>query len=80
MANNWIQKAIKKKGALREWLERRKKDIIKVTGKSPFTVDGKIKLRAIDKIIKAIKEGKLRTRNKLTILRRLYLAKTLKKL
>ena len=76
----WIQEAIKKPGALKNWLKKNRKKIKEVIGEDPFTKDGKIKVRAIKKIIKAIKEGKLRTRNKPTILRRLYLALTLKKL
>ncbi|MEM2502362.1 MAG: hypothetical protein QXR02_06650 [Acidilobaceae archaeon] len=56
----WIQKAIKKPGALREWLKRNAKKVRKVIKGSPFTKRGKIKVSALRKIKKAINEGKLK--------------------
>ncbi|MGC9123725.1 MAG: capsid protein VP2 [Thermoplasmata archaeon] len=69
----WIQRAIRNPGALKMWLRKR-------FGKKAFTKSGKIKVKYLRKLAKEIKQGKIRVRNKRTILRRIYLAMTLKKL
>ncbi|MEM4455026.1 MAG: hypothetical protein QXT28_09965 [Thermofilaceae archaeon] len=74
----WIQDAIEKPGALREWLERNRERIRRVAGEDPFTEDGKIKVTVLKKIRKKAKEGKIRVSP--TTLRRINLAITLRRL
>ncbi|MEO0160399.1 MAG: hypothetical protein ABIL47_08000 [candidate division WOR-3 bacterium] len=72
----WIQKAIKKEGALKEWIKRNKKKIIGAIKENPLTKDGKIKITALKKIKKTKLYQKLDKKTK----SRINLAITLKKL
>ena len=74
----WIQKAIKHPGALTEWFKRNRKKLKKKLGYDPITKKGDINDRAISGTIRLVKQGKLRVSD--TTLRRLYLAKTLRRL
>ncbi|GEM_PF-1783174 len=49
-SKNWIQKAIKRPGALRKWLRKHAKQIEKVTDEKPFTKSGKINIRCLKKL------------------------------
>lgn len=48
----WIQKAIKKEGALTRWLKRNERKIIGAIGRSPFNKDGTVSLTALKKLRK----------------------------
>ena len=76
--NNWIQKAIKHPGALTRWFKRNRKRLKRILGFDPITKKGDINDKAITKLIELYKEGKIKLDK--TTLRRLYLARTLKKL
>ena len=76
--NKWIQKAIKKKGALTNWMNRNRKRLKRILGFDPITKKGDINDRAVNKLIKLKKEGKIRIGEK--TYKRLTLAKTLAKL
>lgn len=76
----WIQEAIKHPGALTAWLKRNKSELEKKLKTKIFTRDGKIKVSALKKLRNAIKSGKIKVRNKTTLLRRINLAITLKRM
>lgn len=81
MASRWIQKAIKRPGALRRWFKTNRKKLKKILGYDPLTKRGTIKIRALkDTYLLAVrsrihKRGKLRVSKK--TLSRLRLAITL---
>jgi hypothetical protein len=64
----WIQKAIKRPGRARKYLMR-------LYGRKAFTKDGTIKSEYLKKAIQKAKKKK-----NISLLRALYLAKTLKKM
>ncbi len=72
----WIQEAIKKEGALKEWVKKNKKKIIGAIKENPLTQDGKIKITALKKL----KKTKLYERLDKKTKSRINLAITLKKL
>lgn len=80
MSKNWIQEAIKNPGALRRYIERNRSRIKRIVGEDPISKEGIIKISALKKLRKAIKEGRLRVSNRATLLRRINLAITLKRL
>lgn len=69
----WIQKAIKRPGSLRKWMQKH-------YGKKAFTRNGKIKVAYIKKAIRYLKSGKAQNPHKTRLLRKLYFALTLKRL
>jgi len=73
--NNWIQKAIKRPGALKSWLKRNEKKIRRVTGLNPFTRSGEVNTRCLQKLRKTRFYQKLPTKTK----QRINLAITLEK-
>jgi len=81
MTEYWIQEAIKRPGALREWLERHRSEVKRLIGEDPFTEDGKIRMSALRKlkkrkdVLKKIAKSRWRTIHK-----RVVLAVTLKRM
>jgi hypothetical protein len=75
---NWIQKAIKRPGSLTAWFKRHRSELKRKLGYDPITKRGDIRDKAINDTIKLMKQGKIRKNTR--VLRKLYLAKTLKKL
>ena len=73
----WIQKAIKKPGALTNWFKRNRKKLKRILGYDPITKKGDIRDSAVNKILKLHKEGRIRLRT--VTVRRLNLARTLRK-
>jgi len=73
----WIEDAIKRPGALRNWFKLRRKELKRKLGYDPFTPKGTIKNKAIRDTMKLIERGKLRVKE-ITV-QRLRLAKTLSK-
>ncbi len=69
----WIQEAVKRPGALKEWLRKR-------FGRRAFTRDGEIKESFLRKLKEEIKRGRIKVKDKETWLRRINLALTLKRL
>ena len=78
MTKKWIQKAIKNPGSLTQWFKRNRKKLKRKLGYDPITRHGDIRDKAINDTIRLVKKGKIRVTTKTK--RRLYLAKTLKKL
>lgn len=77
-SNYWIQRAIKKPGALTRWVKRNRAKLKRILGFDPITKRGDIRDRAITKLIKLYRAGKIRLSTKTK--RRLILARTLAKL
>ncbi|MEM0469282.1 MAG: hypothetical protein QW496_03655 [Desulfurococcaceae archaeon] len=76
--SSWIREAIKRPGALTTWFKRNRKKLKRLLGYDPFTRKGDIRDKAVRDLIKLYKAGKIRLSK--TILRRLYLARTLQRL
>ncbi|MEM3964458.1 MAG: hypothetical protein QW584_01885 [Thermofilaceae archaeon] len=76
--SSWIREAIKRPGALTTWFKRNRKKLKRLLGYDPFTRKGDIRDKAVRDLIKLHKAGKIRLSK--TILRRLYLARTLQRL
>lgn len=74
----WIQDAIKHPGALTAWFKRNRKRLMKKLGYDPITKKGDIRDKAINDVLRLYKKGKIRLSD--TTVKRLNLAKTLKKL
>ena len=72
----WIQKAIKKRGALKAWLKRNERKIVSAIKDSVFDKEGDIKVTALRKL----RRTKLWDRLSSTTKRRINLAITLHKL
>jgi len=68
----WIQKAVKKPGALKAWLKRNAEKIEEVTGMEPFTKSGEVNTRCLQKLKKTKYYQRLSDRTK----RRINLAIT----
>jgi len=52
VSDRWIQKAIKRPGSLKAWLKRKRGDITRKLGESPFTRRGTIKMSVLRKLKK----------------------------
>ena len=76
--DRWIQCAIRRPGALRQWFQRNRKRLKRLLGYDPLNRDGTIKAKAITGVLRLHKEGRLRLDT--TTVRRLNLAKTLRRL
>lgn len=74
----WIQEAIKKPGALRAWFQRNRGKLRKILKMDPLTKRGRIKFRALSKLLKLHDKGKIRLTGRTR--KRIQLAKTLHKL
>ena len=74
--NNWIQKAIKRPGALKAWLKRNRKKIKRLTGMDTFTKTGEVNTRCLQKLRKTEWYKRLSPTTK----RRINLAITLERL
>ena len=72
----WIQKAVKREGALTRWLKRNERKIIGAIKRSPFNKDGSISVTAL----KMLRRTKLYERADATTKRRINLAITLMRL
>lgn len=72
----WIQRAIKRPGALRAWLKRNRKRIRAAVGEDPFTKTGKIKVS----VLRKLRETSLYQRASPAVKRRINLAITLHEL
>ncbi len=72
MAKRWIQKAIKRRGRIHKYLERK-------YGKRAFTRNGKIKMSYINRAIRRVKREKMSEKEKKSLLSALYLSKRLKR-
>lgn len=75
MGDNWIQKAVKHKGRVHRYIMRE-------YGEDCFKEDGTIKMRCLEEAIEDVKARceEHRTEQCLSLLRALYLARTLKKM
>ncbi len=73
--NNWIQTAVRHPGSLREWFQKNKKKLEHHLHYDPLDSNGEIKKKAVNDVLKLVKEGRLRVQRK--TLHRLYLARTL---
>ena len=71
----WIQRAIKRPGALKKWLKRNEKKIEKLTGEKPFTKSGEVNTKALRELRKTEWYEHLSTKTK----QRINLAITLEK-
>jgi len=60
----WIQKAIKRPGALKAWLKRNKEKVRRATGESPLTREGKVKVSVLKKFRNTKTYKKLSTSTK----------------
>ena len=74
----WIQEAIKRPGSLTEWFKKNRDRLRRKLGYDPITQKGDIRDKAITDTLRLHKEGKMKLST--TTVRRLNLAKTLKKL
>lgn len=72
----WIQRAIKRPGALTRWVLRYRRKIKRLTGMNPITRRGEINTNALKKLRKTRWYQRLSTRTK----RRINLAVTLERL
>ena len=72
----WIQKAIKKPGALKKWAKRNARKIAAATHSPVFTKDGELNTRTLQKLRKTKMWERLDTTTK----RRINLAITLEKM
>lgn len=76
MSNNWIQKAVKKRGELKIWIKMNYSKIKKLTGLEPLNNDGDINILALKRLVKTDWYKRLRLKTK----KRINLAITLNKL
>lgn len=81
----WIQKAVPpgRRGVLTRWILRNRGLLARRLGYDPLTIrDGRlnIKEKAKTDLIRLVKTGGLKVRDKSALLKRLYLAKTLSRL
>lgn len=67
MASRWIQKAIRRPGALRRWFKANRKKLKKILGYDPFTKRGTIKIRALKDTYLLAVRTKIRKRGKLRV-------------
>jgi len=72
MAKKWIQQAIQRPGRVREYLKR-------TFGNEAFNKDGSIKMSYLDKAIERVKNSKMGSEQKKSLISALNLAKRLKK-
>ncbi|MEM4455479.1 MAG: hypothetical protein QXT28_12245 [Thermofilaceae archaeon] len=77
-SSRWIQEAIKRPGALREWLKENRGRVKRLTGEDPFDRKGRIKVRVLRKLLAKHKKGRVRLHPR--TVKRIQLALTLHKL
>ena len=75
-SKRWIQKAIRRPGALKKWLRRNRRKIKQVTGMDPLTRSGEVNTRALQRLRKTEWYERLSPTTK----RRINLAITLEKM
>ena len=74
--SRWIQRAIKRPGALKRWVRQNKRKIASATHMSPLKKDGDINIRALKKFTRTRAYQRLSPKTK----HRIQLAITLNKL
>ncbi|MEM4853760.1 MAG: hypothetical protein QXQ60_09350 [Thermofilum sp.] len=77
-SSRWIQEAIKRPGALREWLKKNRGRVKRLTGEDPFDRRGRIKARVLRKLLARHRKGRVKLHPR--TVKRIQLALTLRKL
>lgn len=67
MASRWIQKAIRRPGALKWWFKTNRKKLKRILGYDPMTRRGTIKIRALKDTYSLAVRTRIRKRGKLRV-------------